>query len=210
MKKELYLVWGSMIQRCTNQKRDSWKFYGGRGVKVCERWRTFANFAEDMFPRPPGTTLDRIDPNGNYEKSNCRWATPKEQAFTKRKKIVEHCSNCGESTLASSGEHRSWHGLCHACNEYKRRNKIDRPKDKSKISELASLKIRKNKRPIYGISLSTGERIDFDFQADAIKIYGNGVNHCLRKKVKSAKGYIWEYGEKNKPCSNHSSLAKAS
>ena len=195
MRRELYSIWGSMIQRCTNPKRDSWHLYGGRGIKVCERWRTFSNFAEDMAPRPQGTTIDRIDPNGNYEKSNCRWATPKEQAFTKRKKIVQICVNCKGSTLSAKGEHRSWRGLCHACNEYKRKNKIDRPKDEKEIERLHRIKLRKNKKPIYGISISTGEKIEFDFQVDAQKVFGNGVNNCLKGRVKSAKGYIWKYAE---------------
>jgi hypothetical protein len=182
-----------MIQRCTNPKRDSWHLYGGRGIKVCERWRTFSNFVEDMAPRPGGTSIDRIDPNGNYEKSNCRWATPKEQAFTKRKKIVEYCINCNGSTLNASGEYRSWKGLCHACNEYKRRNKIDRPNDENEILKLKNQKMSKCRKKIYGISINTGDIIYFDQVSDAVKIYGMGVVNCLSKRTKTAKQYTWNY-----------------
>lgn len=75
-----YLVWTNMIDRCRNQNNPKWNYYGGRGIIVCERWQdSFENFINDMGERPNGLTLDRINPDGNYEPSNCRWATKKEQ-----------------------------------------------------------------------------------------------------------------------------------
>lgn len=65
--------------------KDNYRYYGGRGIEVCKHWYEFENFLADMGERTPGLTLDRIDPNGNYELSNCRWATAAEQGRNKRK-----------------------------------------------------------------------------------------------------------------------------
>lgn len=84
----LYGIWSSMVTRCSNPNRKHYDSYGGRGIKVCDRWlgeNGFENFVHDMGERPSlKHSIDRIDVNGNYEPSNCRWATTKEQCRNKR------------------------------------------------------------------------------------------------------------------------------
>jgi hypothetical protein len=88
-----YWSWQNMKRRCVYNPNVEWfKHYAGRGIQVCERWKDpkhgFQSFLEDMGARPEGMTLDRVNVDGNYEKSNCRWATPKEQVANRRPEEV--------------------------------------------------------------------------------------------------------------------------
>jgi hypothetical protein len=76
-----------MRERCTNVRCEKYEAYGGRGIRVCERWRDFAVFLVDMGEKPsPQHSLDRIDNDGDYEPGNVRWATPRQQATNRRKR----------------------------------------------------------------------------------------------------------------------------
>ncbi len=92
-----YQAWGNMLSRCRNKRRPDYHSYGGRGITVCERWHSFANFRQDMGDRPEGKTLDRIDNDGHYEPKNVRWASRTEQSRnTSRNRIfsIEGQSQC--------------------------------------------------------------------------------------------------------------------
>jgi len=101
-----------MIQRCSNTNHKEYPNYGGRGITICERWRSsFENFLADMGTKPsPKHSIDRIDNNGNYEPSNCRWVTQKEQMHNLRKNVF--ITFDGETLVVAEwarrvGRHRS-------------------------------------------------------------------------------------------------------
>lgn len=79
-----YLSWKAMKHRCNNPNAINYKYYGDRGIKVCKRWiNSFENFYADMGKRPKGKTIDRINNDGNYTPSNCKWSTQKQQVYNR-------------------------------------------------------------------------------------------------------------------------------
>lgn len=88
-----YNSWYSMVRRCSVPEQSQYERYGGRGISVCERWLDFKNFYEDMGERPINTTIDRVNNDGNYEPTNCRWAT-----------LIEQHSNTSLTVLHDLGE----------------------------------------------------------------------------------------------------------
>ena len=83
-----YNSWRKARERVYNPNAAGYKYYGGRGVEMCNRWDSFENFLFDMGERPADTTIDRINPFGNYEPTNCRWSTRQVQANNKRRRAA--------------------------------------------------------------------------------------------------------------------------
>ena len=99
----IYRLWNNMLQRCSNPKLDAYPYYGGRGIEVCERWKTFENFYEDMGDPPVSFTLDRTDNAKGYSKDNCRWVNRKTQGNNRRSNVIlEH--NGERRTIAEWGD----------------------------------------------------------------------------------------------------------
>ena len=125
-----YSAWSNMKSRCRDSSREDFKYYGGRGIKVCDRWmESFSNFFADMGRRPSDKhTIDRINVDGNYEPGNCRWATWTEQQNNKQ--LIKMCRRghpfTPENTITISKTGRR---LCRICNrrrdiQYKLKQKL--------------------------------------------------------------------------------------
>lgn len=111
-----YMTWNSMIQRCENPHSKAYNHYGGRGITVCDRWKDFDNFFQDMGERPsPKYSLDRIDVNGNYEPANCRWTTQQEQVRNTR---IPTTNTSGVKGVSFDSQRGKWHAYIH-CNDKK-------------------------------------------------------------------------------------------
>lgn len=114
---DTYHAWLCMKARCYQVSMDSYYLYGGRGIKVCSRWiQSFTNFLDDMGEKPKGLTLERIDVNGDYEPSNCKWASIQEQAGNKRNNIYGY-----------------WHGVRYHLAELERITDMSRPTIRKRI-----------------------------------------------------------------------------
>lgn len=182
-----YTSWSCAIQRCTNPNIAAYDRYGGRGITICQRWRdSFECFLEDMGERPRGFSLDRIDPNGNYCKENCRWIPKSEQSKTTVRALNSLvCKVCG-------GQIGNRKGRCHKCNEYFRRNGIERPTCDSTIKQIQAKKMSlANSRPVC-LADPAGAHVSFPSiraAAVALGVGPSAVWNMLSGRSKSCRGY---------------------
>jgi len=180
----IYRSWSNMIQRCTNPKNEKYSIYGGRGISVCERWRDIRNFVLDMGPRPDGTSIERIDGNGNYEPSNCKWATVTEQnRNTSRNRFIE------------------WNGERRCIADWSKKTGIheatilQRLEAGLSIGDVLSLKSNANIVTIKGTNPATGESRVYT-SVRSVRRDGfspSVVSHCLNGRQKTHGGWVWKY-----------------
>lgn len=140
-----YRIWENMKARCANPRNRNYRKYGARGIVVCERWRNdFAAFFADMGPRPSGDhSIDRIDPNGNYEPSNCRWATQVEQNRNRRDNVTIEAR--GQTKCMAAWAEEAGMPLATMWNRYRRGDRGERllrPVDVRSRNGLARIRQR--------------------------------------------------------------------
>lgn len=134
-----YKSWENMKDRCTNPNNPKYKYYGGRRIKVCKQWMKFEIFLTDMGERPPGLTLDRKNNNKNYCKSNCQWATRKEQARNTRRNRLITCFGKIQCLAAWAEEYN----ICPYV--LRTRIKLGWPMEKALTTPIRECKRRKSK-----------------------------------------------------------------
>ena len=182
----LYRCWASMKNRCYNPKdKGNYNGYGSRGIKVCDRWlgkNGFWNFVEDMGEKPKGYSLDRIDVNGDYEPDNCRWASPKEQAYNRR--------NC--LTFVIDGKKYNTEEAARILGKHPDTLRIRKRKGFSDEDVVAKEDIKRLKKAV--ICVETGERFESIMAAGrAYNISYQVITACLHGKGKTAAGKHWKF-----------------
>lgn len=141
-KTRTYQIHEGMLRRCNCPQQAGYENYGGRGIKVCERWNpllggSFENFYEDMGEAPAGMSLDRIDFNGDYCKENCRWATNSVQGYNKK---LDPNNTSGKSGVSWYTQQEKWSAEIHVNNQHIRLGMFVNFEDAVKAREAAELK----------------------------------------------------------------------
>lgn len=195
-KRRIHQTWRNMIWRCYREEHCSYKYYGARGIVVCDEWlNDFLTFYDWAFANgySDGLTIDRIDVNGNYEPSNCRWVTQKEQANNKRTNKLFAYN--GETKTVSQWAELL--GISHQALD-------DRLKSENwTVEEALTLKKKTRivkqisfRKAVYQIS-ATNELIkkwdSISGAAKALKIHNEDISRALKNPQYTAGGYLWRY-----------------
>ena len=193
-KRKLNTTWKNIINRCLTGKHISYKYYGARGITVCDEWKTFDNFylwaLENGYKQ--GLSIDRIDNNGNYEPANCRWATPKEQALNTRS---NHRITYKNETKTVS-EWADQIGISFSALEYRLKSEnwtLEEALTTGKNGKPVEQK--KFRKKVVQLSLDKEEIKVWDSISEAsttLKIPNSNISRALTEK-RRAGGYYWEY-----------------
>jgi len=175
-----YMVWGEMVSRTTNPSHKFWARYGGRGITVCDKWRTFPGFFEDMGEKPKGYTLERIDNDRGYCKENCRWATYTDQARNKRNTV--HATFNGEKTTL--GALSAKYGISYPNLYYPYRAgkplellvKMNTDINRDKLDKNVPIPVQREAHADIAASMAVGDSVLFSNRAKA-----KGLQQALKK-----------------------------
>jgi hypothetical protein len=187
-----YSSYNAMITRCENPHVPSYKRYGGRGIKVCDRWKeSFSNFLQDMGKKPtPKHSIERIDNNGNYEPGNCKWATTKEQSLNRS-------SNCMVLYKEESKPLQEWIDILNLPSILTR-NRIDNGWTPERAFETPMFRSSKTVLKVDQFTLegvfikqwqSTKEISKY------YKVHKSCITDCINGKTSKSKGFLWKYSK---------------
>jgi AraC-like DNA-binding protein len=185
----VYLIWAGMRQRCLNPKAPNYANYGGRGIKICERWSLSKNFIDDMgHPPSPSHTLDRIDPNGDYSPENCQWADVITQQNSKRTCV--RITAFGEILTLAQWARKT--GLSREQIKHRINTMGMNPEEALTAPRMSWKQKRVIKKALDGSVICM-----YDSLAQARKAHQNSTSiwNALSGKSKTALGFRWEYDE---------------
>ena len=182
---DVYNIWAHMRQRCYNPKTQNYYLYGGRGITVCEHWRSAKAFIEDMGPRPSKKhTLDRIDGEGHYTPENCRWADGETQGNNRANNMM--ITAFGETLTTAQWVRKT--GLTRDMIVH-RIDIMGMTPEQAFSAERMSW----NQREVIQMDLMGNEIRRYKTLAETHKIYGKGVFNAVSGRSKTAYGYTWKY-----------------
>ena len=200
-KHPLYSTHRHIIDRCRNPNSDVYKYYGGRGIKVCDEWADdFWTFVKDVGEKPtPLHTIDRIDNDGDYAPRNVRWATRKEQAHNTRLFVSEFCTLDG-----CSKKHKS-RGMCdyHHTKWYREQNpewnlrvqRAYREKNKEKNAQIAKDRYHKDPERVLGMAREARERNSEQYKKTRKAYYQKNI---IKLREKSRERMRLKYAKQRK------------